>query len=105
MAKPISQDSRSAMERARFFLTKAKECTVGFRVDFEAYLEASIIFGRSVLHRLQSEHKQNPNFKTWWDSLEEDISVNFFREHRNIILKEGPPKIGQIISMPLIKFQ
>jgi len=100
MAKPVSQDSRSAIERAKFFLAKATECTVASRMDFEAYLEASIIFGRSVLHRLQSEHKQNPNFKTWWDSLEGDTSVNFFREHRNIILKEGPPKIGQVLSMP-----
>jgi hypothetical protein len=90
---------RHAISRARFFLDLAKQCPVDKRDEFEAYLEASIIFGRTALHRLKSEYERRSNWKPWWDELRSDPAVEFFRKERNWILKNGPPKIGQIIGV------
>lgn len=88
---------RHAISRARFFLKKADQCKVSERDDFEAYLEAAIVFARAALHRLQSEYYRRTGWKSWWDRLLSNSAVTFFREERNWILKEGPPKIGQVI--------
>lgn len=90
---------RHAISRARFFLQKAEQCSVQHRDDFEAYLETAIVFARAALHRLQSENSQHPNWKSWWDPLFSNTAVTFFREERNWILKEGPPRIGQVIPL------
>jgi hypothetical protein len=50
----VTVESRTALARAHLFLEKAKACRGTEWVDFEAFLEASIVFGRSALHRLQS---------------------------------------------------
>jgi hypothetical protein len=88
---------RHAISRSHFFLDIAKRCPIESRDEFEAYLEASIIFARAALHRFQSEHKHLDNWKPWWDELLSNPSVIFFRKERDWILKEGPPKIGQVI--------
>jgi hypothetical protein len=90
---------RHAISRARFFLNLAKRCSVDKRDEFEAYLEASIIFGRAALHRLDSKYKHQSNWKPWWRELRSKSAVEFFRNERNWILKEGPPKVGQIIRV------
>jgi len=90
---------RHAISRARFFLDLADKCGVVERNEFEAHLEASIIFARSALHRLKSEYSKHPNWKPWWDGILSDPSVSFFRTERNWIVKEAPSKIGQIISL------
>lgn len=90
---------RHAISRAHFFLDLAKRCPAEKRDEFEAFLEASIIFGRTAFHRLQSEHQHHSNWKPWWDGLLSDPDVEFFRNERNWILKEAPPKIGQIIRV------
>ena len=90
---------RHAISRARFFLYLAKRCPVEKRDEFEAYLEASIIFGRAALHRLDFENKHQSNWKPWWDGLLSNPAVIFFRDERNLILKEDPPKVGQIIRV------
>lgn len=95
---------RHAISRARFFLRRAEECSVDKRDEFEAYLEAAIVFGRTAIHRLQTEYKKHPGWKQWFESLRSDPSVNFFREQRDFILKEGPPQVGQIIGFdPITK--
>ena len=106
MTQRITNYSRRPLERAKLFLAKAKECPADNRVDFEAYLEASIIFGRSAIHRVQAAYKEDAvfknKFKIWWDSLENDKSVVFLKEERDMILHEAPPRIGQILQMPFI---
>lgn len=89
---------RHAISRAQFFLGLANDCSASRREDFEAYLEAAIIFGRTALHRLKHEFESHTDWKPWFDSLRGNPSVEFFREHRDFILKEGPPKVGQIIG-------
>jgi hypothetical protein len=95
-------DSRSALSRARFFLAKANAVLPDQRMEFEAFLEASIIFGRTAVHRFQTRHSKHPEWNEWWDSLDADPTMLFFRNERNFILKHGPLKIGQKIGMPSI---
>jgi len=105
MSQIVTANSRQALERAKLFLGKARECPIESRVDFEAFLEASIIFARAAIQRVKSSYENKTGFKEWWDSLLGDPSVNFFRIERNWILKEGPPKIGQRIIMSTIKIE
>jgi len=100
MTQIVTHDSRSAIQRARLFLSKAKTCSAEERIDFEAYLEASIIFARAAIHRVKTQYEKENGFNKWWDSLLKDSSVEFFRNERDFILKEGPPHVGQIIKMP-----
>ena len=89
---------RHALARAELFLALADQCTVQDQDMFEAYLEASIIFARTAIHRLQSQYEGHPQWTEWFDSLRTDPAVTFFRVHRNFALKEGPLKVGQIIG-------
>ena len=89
---------RHAISRARFFLEQAEKCSVTERDAFESYLEAAIIFGRTAIHRLKHEHEKHPEWKPWWNWLLTNPAAEFFRHERNSILKEGPPKVGQIIT-------
>ncbi len=90
--------SRTALARAEFFLQLAEKCTPGQRAEFEAYVDASIIFARTALHRLKSKHNHHPSWETWFAQLKSNPAVEFFRENRDFLLKEGPTKIGQVIS-------
>ncbi len=88
---------RHAISRARFFLDLARQCSIEKRDEFEAYLEASIVFARTALLRLKKENEVHSNWRKWWDGLKSNPAVVFFREERNFIIHEGPPKFGQII--------
>jgi hypothetical protein len=98
----LSADSRSALSRARLFLEKAQACSVDDRVDFEAYIEAAIIFARSALHRFKTKHEKDSGFQGWWKSLRGNPAVEFFRAERDFVLKEAAPKIGQKVYVPSI---
>ncbi len=93
----LNPESRSAVARAKFFLEKAKACSVESRVDFEAFLEAAIVFARAAVHRLKSQNEGHAHWKAWWDGLRGNPEVEFFRTERDWILKEAPPKLGQKI--------
>lgn len=73
----------------------AEKCLVDERVEFEAFIEASIVFARAALHRFQTKHRLNKKWKDWWSSQCANSAVNFFRTHRDWILKEAPPRVGQ----------
>jgi len=93
----VTPESREALTRARFFLQKANACPAAARVEFEAFLEASIVFARAAVHRLKAKHQRHPEWKSVWDSWARQPAIQFFREERNWILKEAPPKLGQKI--------
>jgi len=95
MTVKLIPESRHAISRARFFLEKAKDCSSDQQVDFEAFLEATIVFARAALHRLKSKYGQHPKWKVWWDSLVNDPAITFFRTERDWILKQASPKVGQ----------
>jgi len=67
------------------------------RDEYEMFLEAAIVYGRSSLHRLQSQFKSANGWDAWWGGLREDPSVNFFRRERNFLLKERPTKVSQVV--------
>lgn len=90
---------RDAVSRARQFLEMGQRCTHEERDEYEAFLEAAIVFGRAAVHRLQSRFKKHPNWEAWWDSLNLNESVQFFRVERDYLLKEGPTKVGQVIRL------
>jgi len=96
-----SLPKRHALWRAHFFLSNAEKCTVEDRDVFECFLEASIIFARTALHRLISQFRSVSGWREWFDSYKEDDAILFFKNHRDFILKEDPPKIGQIIGKPM----
>ncbi|MGB7291003.1 MAG: hypothetical protein WBD99_02360 [Thermodesulfobacteriota bacterium] len=102
MAIRLTHESRSALSRARFFLNKAKACPIDERVDFEAFVEAAIVFGRAAIHRKKTQYKGQPAWKAWWDSLLGDPAVDFFRSERDRILKESSARLGQKIFVPSI---
>ena len=72
-------------------------CPVDARVDFEAFLEAAIVFARAAVHRLKSQYERHAQWKDWWGGLRDDPAIKFFRTERNWIVKEDPPKLGQKI--------
>ena len=78
-------------------MAKADLCQRHERDEHETYLEAAIAFGRSEIQRLEPKHKGHSQWKAWWQSLLNDPSVQFLREHRDHILHEAPPKIGQTV--------
>jgi hypothetical protein len=91
----VTHESRHALSRARYFLEKARSCPADARVDFEAFLEASIVFARAAVHRLKAKYEGNSGWKTVWASWATEPAVEFFRKERDWILKEAPPRIGQ----------
>jgi hypothetical protein len=91
-------ERRKALSRAEFFLDLAEQCPIDKRDDFEAFLEASIVFARSALHRLKSKYEKHPGWNSWFSQLRGTPSVEFFREHRDFLLKEASVKVGQLAT-------
>ena len=89
---------RHAISRADFFLRLASECNASQRDEFEAYLEAAVVFGRTAIHRLKHEYEQHSAWAPWFTALKGNPSIEFFREHRDFTLKEASPKVGQRIE-------
>ena len=103
---------REAISRARFFLELARDCPYGddlaVREAFkEASLNAAIVFRRTVILRVhaaaekkaQGDPSIKAEAKAWWASLRGNPAIEFFREERNFISHEGPPKMGQIVRL------
>lgn len=90
---------RDAISRARHFLSMAKECKSVQRDEYEAFLEAAIIFGRTALNRLNTLLKLKQGWRSWFDKQWEDPSVQFFKIERDYLLKEGSTKVGQVIRV------
>lgn len=44
-------------------------------------------------------HERHPKWKAWREALKENPSVSFFRDERDWIVHEAPPKIGQVIRL------
>jgi hypothetical protein len=98
----LTHDSRSALARAKFFLELARTAPAVARVEFEAFLEAAIVFARAAVHRFKATHEKHPAWREWWNSISGNPAVEFFRTERDWILKEAPPKIGQKVFAPFI---
>ena len=90
---------RDAVSRARLFLEMAGNCRFDQRDEYEALLEAAIVFGRAAFHRLKPTFENDAKWTKWMASLSGNESVEFFRKERNHVLKKGPTKVGQVIRV------
>ncbi len=93
-----SARERTAIARAEFFLSLAEQCRPEQRQEFEAFLEAAIVFSRAALHRLKAEFESHELWAPWFANLKNDPSIEFFRKQRDFLLKEASPKVGQVIT-------
>ena len=95
MTKSIA---RKTLTTAQFFLDKAVlSSSMKERRELEHYLEAAIVFGRSVTFHLQKEFSNRTGFNEWYEEkrsqMAKDPIFGFFLDKRNYILKEGPIQI------------
>lgn len=95
--------ARGTLDRARWFLNRARETGVADREEFQHLFEAAIVFARSVTLHLQKQYAHTPKFDTWYSEcqqrLERDPLACFFRDQRNFVLKEGPAQIAKHVSV------
>ena len=101
MTRPST--ARTTLTKARFFLAQAEQVGPSQREAFEAYLEAAIVFGRSVTFHIQKEYAHRPEFRPWYSHCQEmmgsDRMFGFFQGTRNFILKEGPAETRQVTTL------
>src|SRR5260221_145862 len=90
---------RDALSRARQFLDLADQCSVSEQDQYEMFLEATIVFGRTALHRLKHQHEDHSDWDSWWEGLLRDEAVQFFQIQRNHLLKVGPTRLHQRIRL------
>lgn len=97
--------ARLKLEQARFFTTRASEALPAQREAFLNFIEAAIVFARSVTFCLQSEYRHKPDFDSWYLSKQETMKKNpifaFFRDKRNYVLKEGSAGVHKVVSVAI----
>ncbi len=98
--------TRVTLEKARYFLRQAAMCGVADRAGLATNLEAAIVFGRSTTFHLQKEYRHHPEFAPWYAEqqrlMDADTRCRFFKEARNLILKQGPVAVQRVISVELV---
>lgn len=91
------------LKKSNFFLNRAREVARSDRDAFGAFLEAAIIFSRSVTFHLQKELSSKPGFAEWYaiqqSRLAQSVESRFLLEQRNYLLKEGPLQARRVISV------
>lgn len=89
--------------RANFFLDHAEKYAFVDRQAFGYFLEAAIVYGRSVTFHLQKEFSGHSLFDDWYrqkqEEMRKDPLFQFFLEKRNFILKEGPVPVTKTIAV------
>lgn len=101
----LSQTSpRNPLTRARFFLAHAEALPSTEREAFDNYLQAAIVFGRSVYHYLRSL-AESPDvdaayrqwFRTKSTEMKADPVLEYFRDSRDLLLKERQVAVARRI--------
>lgn len=104
----ITLTARRTLEKAWFFVAHAAEAAPTDREAFIAFLEAAIVFGRSVTLHLQKELAHEPGFADWYAAekaaMKGEALLTYFRDTRNFILKEGPAGIRKeiLVTLPAV---
>lgn len=97
--------ARLKLEQARFFTVRASEVIPAQREAFVNFIEAAIVFARSVTFCLQSEYRHKPDFDRWYlgkqEAMKKDPIFAFFRDKRNYILKEGSASVHKAVSVAI----
>src|SRR5712691_2891936 len=90
---PPQSIARHTLDCARFFMGKAEATGFDKRDEFGYFLEAAIVFARSVTFHLQKENAPKLGFEDWWATQQAKLNTpddRFFLESRNFILHQGP---------------
>lgn len=92
---PSSTSPRTPLQRAREFLARAERLTGNDRREFDDYVQAAIVFGRSVYHYLDSlaeAANAEATYRAWFrakkKAMASDAVLEFFRRERDMMLKE-----------------
>jgi hypothetical protein len=97
--------ARLKLEQAQFFTARASEAIPAQREAFVNFIEAAIVFARSVTFCLQSEYRHKPDFDSWYlgkqEAMKKDPIFAFFRDKRNYVLKEGSADVHKVVSVSI----
>lgn len=97
--------ARLKLEQARFFTVHASVVISAQREAFVNFIEAAIVFARSVTFCLQSEYRHKPDFNSWYlskqEAMKKDPIFCFFLDKRNYILKEGSAGVHKVVSVAI----
>ncbi len=102
--------AREYIEKARFFVEKARIAETRDEVDFQNFLETAIVWARSVTFVLQTQYKRVPGFEDWYakwqDQLGKDPLARFFLEQRNFVLKRKGVVLRKVttvtVTLPIL---
>lgn len=83
----------TTLKKARFFLDHARASSAD-RDSQTSFLEAAVVFSRSVTFHLQKELSGNSAFAVWYEHQQKRLKgipvSRYLMEQRNYVLKEGP---------------
>lgn len=103
--EPQGLGARRTLERAWFFLRQAENRLETNRHECQHFVEAAIVFARSVTLHLQKELRTESWFEEWYGGVREELNRNeiarYMLTSRNIILKEGPIPVRRHISVSI----
>jgi hypothetical protein len=92
---PSPTSPRNPLTRARFFLAQAEALPGTDQETFDTYLQAAIVFGRSIYHHLQTVATApgaDSEYREWFTAksaeMKADRVLEYLREYRDLLLKE-----------------
>ena len=92
---PSATSPRNPLTRARFLLAQAEALSGTEQETFDTYLQAAIVFGRSIYHHLQTVAAvpgADAAYRKWFTAksaeMKADAVLEYFRESRDLLLKE-----------------
>lgn len=102
--------ARGTLDAARFFVSRAAQKSVGDDTRaLRHFLEAAIVFGRSVTFHIQKEFSKRPGFDqwyaTWQTRLKNDPLATYFLDKRNYVLKVGRVDLRFTLNANVGEFQ
>lgn len=95
--------ARGTLDAAHFFVAKAAEVQRADTNALRHYLEAAIVFARSVTFHIQSEFRGREGFDSWYsvwqERLRQDPVAQFVLDKRNLVLKVGRVGLTHEVSL------
>ena len=93
------------LTKARFFAGQATRTDPNDTEAIANYLEAAVVFARSVTFHLQSQFAHIPGFDEWYAEqqkrLRSDPLSRFMLDKRNYVLKVGSVSVKRIIGVAI----
>jgi hypothetical protein len=96
--------ARITLGKARFFVDQPSRTHPNNQEARINYLEAAIIFMRSVTFHLQKQFAHTTGFNEWYTQqqrLGTDRLSRYLLEQRNYVLKQGPVNIQRVIELEM----